>query len=80
MTRLLKEPDNDTYAGRFAARLRELRSKSGLKPSDVAESLGIGLTTVYNWETGISAPSVENLQRLAPLYGLDSPRLLLPAK
>jgi transcriptional regulator with XRE-family HTH domain len=80
MSRLLKEPETNTYAGRFAARLRMLRLATELKPSDVALELGVGLTTVYNWETGNSAPSVDNLARLAALYGLKSPRLLLPTE
>jgi transcriptional regulator with XRE-family HTH domain len=80
MSRLLKEPETNTYAGRFAARLRELRIAADLKPADVAAEIGVSPTTVYNWETGISAPSVEILERLAPLYGLQSPRLLLPGK
>lgn len=80
MSRVLKEPEIDTYSGRFAARLRELRAATGLKPTEVAEAIGVSPTTVYNWETGVSAPSVENLFRLAPVFGLNSPRLLLPQK
>jgi len=39
ISRLLKEPDNDSYAGRFAAKLRQLRLATGMSGEQMAEAL-----------------------------------------
>jgi transcriptional regulator with XRE-family HTH domain len=80
MSRLLKEPEVDTYGGRFATRLRKLRIAEGLSAEEVAASLEITVRTVYHWENGHSEPKMESLAALAKLYNLKSPRQLLPEK
>ncbi|MCA9198913.1 MAG: helix-turn-helix transcriptional regulator [Planctomycetales bacterium] len=72
-----KGPDLSTYRGRCAARLRELRLKSGLTPEDVAHATGVTVTTVYHWERGHSEPKQNILPTLAQIFSLKSPRSVL---
>lgn len=57
MSPAAKEPDQSTYSGRFAARLRMLREKAGLSVDQVVakmEKAGYELNrqTYYSWENG----------------------------
>ncbi len=58
-------------------RIKHLRSQSGLSQEQVAAALGISRQAVAKWESGASAPSTENLFRLAELFG-TTVDLLLP--
>ena len=74
------EIDTSTYSGRFAVRLRTLREKAGYTVQDVSMTLGIPERTLYGWEAGYSEPKYDILPILAALYGVNSPRTLLPEK
>ncbi|MBP3530498.1 MAG: helix-turn-helix transcriptional regulator [Thermoguttaceae bacterium] len=65
MTPIKREADLSTYAGRFAARLRELREKAGLSQAELAEKTGSKQRSVSNWETGTTQPSFNQLPLLA---------------
>jgi transcriptional regulator with XRE-family HTH domain len=65
MTPIKREADLSTYAGRFAARLRELREKAGLSQAELAEKTGSKQRSVSNWETGTAQPSFNQLPLLA---------------
>lgn len=78
MTPKRREPDLSTYAGRFAARLRALRERKGLTVEEVASSLSVSYRAVYYWELAQADPKISYLPKLAELYGLKSPRSLLP--
>lgn len=80
MTPARKEPDQTTYSGRFAVRLRSLREKAKLSPEQVSEALSVSLAAIYHWESGRSRPDVEYYPILAKLYKISSPRTLLPEK
>lgn len=58
-------------------RLRAARNRRGMKQDQVAAKLGIARQTVSKWETGETEVTVQELQRLAELYGCE-PRDLLP--
>lgn len=77
MTRKPKDSDLTTYEGRLAARLRHLREKTGLSVAYVSDKIGVTITTVYNWETGVRTPPYSALPILATLYKV-SLRTLLP--
>lgn len=77
MTPARKQPDKDTYSGRFAIRLRELREKAGLTVEEVVEQMEIPRRTYYNWESSISVPPLEVFPELAAVLGTE-PRSLLP--
>lgn len=75
-----KEPDKNTYSGRFAIRLRTLREKAGLTPQEVAAALGISDVSYYSLESGPPTIRMEYLPKLAEIFCLKSPRALLPEK
>ena len=78
MTPARKEPDLKTYAGRFAARLRDLRINAKLTPEQVAETLGVAKSAVYFWEAGRNFPQIAKFEELAKLYKLKKIKDLLP--
>ncbi len=85
MTPAPVQPDDSTYAGRFAARLRELRQKSGKSVADVTSELElhglrVSARALYSWESAEAQPSINAIQALANVYRLKTPRLLLPEK
>jgi transcriptional regulator with XRE-family HTH domain len=78
-----KAPDESTYSGRFAARLRSLREKTGLSAEAFADAIiseGHVITsrTYYRWESGQSEPPLNVYPVLAKLLKLKSARMLLP--
>ena len=78
MTPVRKEPNMETYSGRFAARLRELREKANLSQAEAAESIGVSQNTVSRWETGDRQPNLEQFPKIAEAYRLKRPKDLLP--
>lgn len=48
--------------------MKQLRERLGLRTVDVASSLGIGESTVRNWEHGRSLPRFEIISGLLRLY------------
>lgn len=50
-------------------RIKEQRKSSGLSQEKVAEFVGVSRQAVTKWETGQSAPSTENLFKLAEIFG-----------
>ena len=69
MTPPKREPDQTTYAGRFAARLRELRQAAGLTQKEAAERLGLSQHVISRWETGEHSPALRQLPAIAKIYG-----------
>ena len=60
-----KDVDTSTYTGRFAVRLRSLREKRGMSVEELAEASGIHVQTLYRWEQGDKAPTIEKFPELA---------------
>lgn len=50
-------------------RIKEQRKKCGMSQEKVAELVGVSRQAVTKWETGQSAPSTENLFKLADIFG-----------
>lgn len=63
----------DTIGKRIAQARRELgvRDHRDVKPSDLAEMVGVSETTLYRWENDEKAPSDENLAKLADVLGVN---------
>lgn len=57
-------------------RIKEQRKKSGLSQEKVAEFVGVSRQAVTKWETVQSAPSTENLFKLAEIFGTTVDMLL----
>ena len=51
--------------------IREHRKRSGLSQEKLAELVGVSRQAVTKWETGQSAPSTDNLLRLAEIFGIS---------
>lgn len=73
-----KELDLSTYQARFAARLRELRTKAGLSQVELAAALEVAQNTVSQWETGNHSPTVGIFPALARALKLKKTKDLLP--
>lgn len=58
--------------------IRTFRRRAGMSQEKVAERLGISRQAVTKWETDQSAPSTENLFRLAELFGVTVDALVNP--
>lgn len=80
MTPARKDPDLSNYSGRFAARLRKLREKTGLTHEQVAKAMKVTITTYYRWESGQNHPKPDYLPKLAKTLGIDNIRTLIPQK
>ena len=52
------------------------RIKSGKYAADVAEYMGVSVTTVSHWETGRFYPTADKLKKLADYYGCTIDELL----
>lgn len=48
--------------------LKAARINAGLKQIDVANKLSVNITTISNWESGKTKPSIENFRKLCELY------------
>ena len=77
MARPRNPVDTSTYSGRFAARLRMLREKTGMSVEELADKTGVSIATLYSWENGGRSPVNDDLPIVA--NGLNvSVRNLLP--
>lgn len=52
----------------FQVSLRAARINAGMKQKDAAKGIGVGVTTIINWENGKTAPRSDQLQELCELY------------
>ena len=62
--------------GRFAARLRELRSALGMTQTDLGRQANVTASYVWRLESGGVAPGIDLLERLATALGTTAPDLL----
>lgn len=69
----------DTIRYQLAARLKSIRISKGMKQSELAEAMGCENNTISRYETGINAPSIEHLLRLAEALDV-SPMDILPSQ
>lgn len=64
----------------LGTRIRDVRQRRGLSQEKVAELVGVSRQAVAKWESGQSAPSTENLLRLAEVLGTTADLLMAPAE
>ena len=73
-----KTVNQDSYEGRVAARLRELRLKAKLTVEQAASEMVIAPTAIYGWESGLSRPTIANLPKIAAVYKVKKAKDILP--
>ena len=59
-------------------KIKAQRKRNGLSQEKLAELAGVSRQAVTKWENGQSAPSTENLFRLAEIFGTTVDLLLKP--
>jgi transcriptional regulator with XRE-family HTH domain len=84
MGRPLLPVDETKYSGRFAARMRKLREKTGMTGEQLAEAItNAGFycqaRTYYGWESAKRIPSIDSLPAIAEALGVTI-RSLFPQK
>lgn len=52
-------------------RLRELRENAGYSQCSLAARLGLTPPTINRWEHGRACPRLQNIKKLADLYGVS---------
>ncbi len=57
-------------------KLRDCRKRAGLSQEALAEKLHVSRQAITKWECGGGLPDVENLQRIAALFGVTVDELL----
>ncbi|MCI0537694.1 MAG: helix-turn-helix domain-containing protein [Verrucomicrobiales bacterium] len=82
MARPIRGPDESTYLGRLAARLKALRLKCGYDHKQAAAAItkagwSVSVPTIYKWEQGRAFPHYIALPYIAKAYGVE-PRAILP--
>ena len=60
----------------FHERLYEVRKRSGMTQSDLAEKLDVSRQAVSRWELGTAKPDFENLVAISDLFGVPIDYLL----
>ena len=56
--------------------LQQLRIEKGFSPEVVATKLNVSRQTIYSWESGEAKPPVEQIRKLAILYGCTTDHIL----
>jgi len=62
--------------GLIGGRIRELRRERGLTQTEFADMLYVSFQAVSNWERGVAPPELENIIRIAEIFGVTVDSLL----
>lgn len=78
-----KKPDESTYSGRVAAKLRAIRERAGLSVDQVVQSIrenghDVPVSTYYKWESGMSKVHLDMLPAIARALGRNNVHSILP--
>jgi Predicted transcriptional regulators len=55
---------------------RKMRMSAGLTITDLAKEVGVSVSTIHNWESGVSAPTVKRIPRLAETLNTDPGKIV----
>lgn len=47
------------------------RKEAGLTQSDLALSCGVSVSTIANWEKGVTEPTISQAKKIAEVVGVD---------
>lgn len=62
----------------FRISLAAARVNAKLTQAELGDKLGVGKTTVINWESGKSEPSMTQLRRISNLSGIPMDYIFVP--
>jgi transcriptional regulator with XRE-family HTH domain len=60
----------------IATKIRELRKANKMNQVELAKLMGVGKTTISNWETSYSSPDPDSLVRLSNIFNCSVDYLL----
>jgi transcriptional regulator with XRE-family HTH domain len=55
---------------------RDARKMAGIRAEEACTKLGVSITTLYNWENGITTPDANKLREMALMYGVSADYIL----
>lgn len=55
---------------------RAMRMSAGLTITDLAKEVGVSVSTIHNWERGVSAPTAKRIPRLAETLNTDPGKIV----
>lgn len=55
----------------FSGRLKELRKMHNVSQEDLAKLLGVGRSTIANYESGLSEPTIESVKKIAEYFSVS---------
>ena len=61
---------------KISEKIQILRKKKGLSQENLANMLGLSRQTVFKWEAGESTPDIDNIKKLAEIFGVSFDLLL----
>lgn len=56
--------------------IRELRQAAGMRQFELAARMGVKPPSVSAWENGTATPTVENILKLADIFGVTTDEVL----
>jgi transcriptional regulator with XRE-family HTH domain len=60
----------------FAAKLKFYLVKNDMTQADLAEKLGVGTTSVYNWCSGLKTPRMDKVDKMCEIFGISRSALI----
>jgi hypothetical protein len=60
----------------FSKRLRYYLNESGMTQAELANKLGVGTTSVYNWVNGLKTPRMDKVDRMCSIFNIQREDLL----
>lgn len=56
--------------------LKEIRKEKGFTQKDLADAIGVDISSISKYETGVSFPSMEVTRKLADVLGVSADRII----
>lgn len=69
------EHTHKNNSNKFTERLKELRQEKSLSQKQIAEKLGIPVSTYANWEQGRREPSVNDIFKILTVLNINANEL-----
>ena len=60
----------------FAAKLKFYLVKNDMTQAGLAERLGVGTTSVYNWCSGLKTPRMDKVDKMCEIFGISRSALI----